>query len=113
MFNQNVFDEFLTFVNLYQHETISSICSGEIVDLKILQSDWLRAFWPTSLEQDFSQYRICARTQQIVQIFIIEQILLGFPKFVPACKKISSFHQFILVIKSILESHDQTGHSHY
>ena len=31
------------------------ICSGEIIDLKILQSDCLRAFWPISQEQDFSQ----------------------------------------------------------
>ena len=41
-------------MNLYQHaknETVSSICSGEIVDLKILQSDWLRAFRSTSQEQ--------------------------------------------------------------
>ena len=56
--NQKIFDQLLIFVNLYQHtknEAISSICSGEIVDLKILQSDWLRAFWPISQEQDFSQ----------------------------------------------------------
>ena len=55
---QKIFDQLLIFVNLYQHtknEAISSICSGEIVDLKILQSDWLRAFWPISQEQDFSQ----------------------------------------------------------
>ena len=45
--------------------TVSSICSGEI-----LQSDWLRGFWPISQEQDFSQ-RICAGTQQI-KIFNIE-----------------------------------------
>ena len=32
--------------------------------LEILQSDWLRGFWPISQEQDFSQ-RICAGTQQI------------------------------------------------
>ena len=36
-------------------KAVSSICSGEIVDLKILQSDWLRAFWPISQEQNFSQ----------------------------------------------------------
>ena len=35
------------------------------VDLKILQSDWLRAFSSISQEKDFSQYRICAGTQQI------------------------------------------------
>ena len=57
--NQKIFDQLLVFVNLYQHaknETVSSICSREIVDLKILQSDWQRALWPISPEQDFSQY---------------------------------------------------------
>ena len=45
-------------MNLYQHaknEAVSSICPGEILDLIILQSDRLRAFWPLSQEQDFSQ----------------------------------------------------------
>ena len=56
--NQKLFGQLAIFVNLDQHaknEAVSSICSGEIVDLKILQSDWLRAFWPISHEQDFSQ----------------------------------------------------------
>ena len=42
----------------YKHaknETALSICSGEIVHLEILKSDWLRGFWPISQEQDFSQ----------------------------------------------------------
>ena len=38
---------------LTNNETVSSICSGKIVHLEILQSDWLRGFWPISLEQDF------------------------------------------------------------
>ena len=41
----------IIFVNLYQHatnETVSSICFGEMLDLKIPQSDWLRALWPIS-----------------------------------------------------------------
>ena len=50
----------LIFANLHQHakklfvlEKI--ICSEEMVDLKKnLHSDWLRAFWPVSWEQDFS-----------------------------------------------------------
>ena len=45
-------------MNLYQHvknEAVSSMCSGEIADLKILQSDMLREFWPISQEQHFSQ----------------------------------------------------------
>ena len=29
--------------------------SEEMVDLKILQSDWLRLFWSMSQEQDFFQ----------------------------------------------------------
>ena len=30
------------------------ICFGKLVESKILQSDWLRAFWTISQEQDFS-----------------------------------------------------------
>ena len=66
MSSEKNLDQLLIFVNLYQHaktEVISSICSGEIVDLKILQSDWMRAIWPISQKHDFSQYRICAGTQ--------------------------------------------------
>ena len=61
MHNQKIFNQLLIFENLYQHtknKAMSLICSGKIVDLKILQSDWLGAFWPISQEQDFSQYRI-------------------------------------------------------
>ena len=36
---------------------VSSIYSGEIVDLKILQSDWPRAFCITPQEQDFPNIR--------------------------------------------------------
>ena len=67
--NQKIFDQLLIFVNLYQHaqnEAMPLICSGGIGDLKTLQSDWLRAFWPISQEQNFSQNRICAGTQQII-----------------------------------------------
>ena len=56
--NQKLFEQLSICVNLYQHtknEAVSWICSGEIVDLKILQSDWLKAFWPVSHKQDFSQ----------------------------------------------------------
>ena len=54
---QKTFNQLLILVSLYHHaknEAISSICSGNILDLKILQSDWLRAFWDISLKQDFS-----------------------------------------------------------
>ena len=47
MLNQNIFYQLLIFLNLYQHAknvSVSSFCSQEIVNLKILQSDWLRAF---------------------------------------------------------------------
>ena len=53
---QNIFNQLSIFVNLYQHaknEAVSSIPYGEIVDLKILQSDWLRVC--LSQEHDFSQ----------------------------------------------------------
>ena len=63
-------------INMQKNEAVSSICSGEIVDLKILQSDWLRAFWPISQKQDFSQYRICAGTQQIYSKKVNDQIFL-------------------------------------
>ena len=56
--NQKIFNQLLIFVDFYRHaknEAISSICSAEIVHLKILQSDWLRAFWPIIQEQDLSQ----------------------------------------------------------
>ena len=35
----------------------------EIVDLKILQFDWLGAFWPISQDHDFPEYGICTGTQ--------------------------------------------------
>ena len=58
MSHHKLFNQFLIFGNLYQHakiEPVSSICSGEMLDLKILQSEWLRAFWPISQEKYFSQ----------------------------------------------------------
>ena len=51
--NQKNFNQVLIFMNLYQHAkdmTVSPICSGEIFDLKFLQSDWLRASSFTSRE---------------------------------------------------------------
>ena len=47
---------------MQKQEAVSSICSGKIFDLKILESDWLRAFWPISLEQDFSQIQVLCRS---------------------------------------------------
>ena len=56
-------------MNLYHHaknKAVSSICSGEVVDLKILQSEWLRSFRPISQEQDLSQIEDLCRTPQII-----------------------------------------------
>ena len=39
---------FCQFVSACKNEVVSSICTGEIVDLKILPSDCLRTFWPIS-----------------------------------------------------------------
>ena len=47
----NVFDQFLIYVDLYEHaknQAISLICSGDMVDSKILRSDRLRILWPIS-----------------------------------------------------------------
>ena len=59
---QKKIDQLLIYVNFYQHAknqicsiNISLICSGDMVDYKILQSDWLRTIWPISHEQKFSQ----------------------------------------------------------
>ena len=62
--NKKISENF--FANLHQYaknQAVSSICSGVMVDSKILQSDWLRAFWPISSDQDFSQIRdLCRNT---------------------------------------------------
>ena len=45
-------------MNLYQqakNQDISWIRSGDIVDIKMVQSDWLRAFWLISQKLDLSQ----------------------------------------------------------
>ena len=53
-------------MNLYQHaknQAFSSFSSTETVNLKILQSDRPRAFWPISQEPDFSQiWDLCKNT---------------------------------------------------
>ena len=53
----NIFQQLLISINLYQHSKNKDFlffCSGDIVNLKILQSDWARAFWPIAQEPDFS-----------------------------------------------------------
>ena len=68
--NQKIFDQLLIFVNLYRHakyDAVSSICSRETVDLKILQSDWLRTFWFISQKKDFSQIKdLCRNTANTI-----------------------------------------------
>ena len=54
--SHNAFHQLLIFRNLYQHarnHTFSSHCSTDIVDSKIIQSNWSRAFWPISQEPHF------------------------------------------------------------
>ena len=60
------FDQHLVFVNLYHHAknvAVSLNCSGEIVHLKTLQSDWLRALWPICQKNFFFQiWDLCRNT---------------------------------------------------
>ena len=53
-------------MNLYQHaknQAFSSFFSRDILDLKILQSDFPKAFWSISQEPDFSQvWDLCKNT---------------------------------------------------
>ena len=77
MANQKVFNQLLIFMNLYQHaknEAVSSICFGEIVELKIQQSDWLRAFDLNLRNKILPKYRTCSGIQKIMKIFTSEQI---------------------------------------
>ena len=52
-------------MNLYQHtknQTFHHVVL-DIVNLKILQSDWLTALWPISQEPDFSKlWDLCKNT---------------------------------------------------
>ena len=60
------FNQLLISINLYQHaktQAFSSLRSRDIINSKILQSDWLRWFWPISPEPDFSQvWDLCKNT---------------------------------------------------
>ena len=75
--NQEFSNQPLTAMNLYQHaqgQAILSIYSGDIVDLKILWSDWLKAFSHTSQKQNFSQlWDLCRDIAKIV-LSSLEQI---------------------------------------
>ena len=56
-------------MNLHQYaknQAFSLFCSRDTVNLKILQSDWSRAFWSVSQEPDFSQvWDLCKNTADI------------------------------------------------
>ena len=60
-------------MNLYQYpknQAFSSFCSRDIVNLKLLQADWSRAFWPISQDPDFSQvWDLCKNAANIIKIF--------------------------------------------
>ena len=56
MSTQNLFDQLLIYANLYQYaknQATLLICSGDMVDQKILRSDWLRTSWTISQGQKF------------------------------------------------------------
>ena len=65
------FHQLLISMNLHQYpknQDFSSFCSRDIANLKISQSDWLRAFWPMSQEPDFSQvWDLCKNTENITK----------------------------------------------
>ena len=45
----------INFNQYAKNQALSSFCSRDLVDLKILQSDWPKAFWSISQQPDFSQ----------------------------------------------------------
>ena len=64
----NVFQSTFNFpesVPTCKNEAFSSFYFRDIVDLKILESDWPRAFWPISQKPDFSQVRDLYKTKAI------------------------------------------------
>ena len=60
-------------MNLHQdakNQAFLSICSRDLVDLKILQSDWPRAFWPISQEPDYPQtWNLCKDTANKINFY--------------------------------------------
>ena len=72
-------------MNLHQYvknQAFSSFCSRDIVSLKILQSDWLTAFWPMSQEPEFFQVQdFCKNTANIIENPVLASFLANFPYF--------------------------------
>ena len=64
--NQKFFGQLFVYMNLYQHaknQAISLTCSGDMVDSKILESNWMRTLWHISKEPEFSQiWDLCRHT---------------------------------------------------
>ena len=56
-------------INIQKNQTFSSIFSRDIVDLKILQSDWPRAFWPISQEVYSQVWDLCNNTINNINFF--------------------------------------------
>ena len=57
-------------MDLHQHAknpAFSSFCSRDIVNLKILQSDWSRAFWPISPNQIFPSMGFVKNTRNNIK----------------------------------------------
>ena len=91
--NQKIFNPLLIFVNLYKHaknEVVSSICFGEIVRLKIMQFDCLRAFWPSQIKDlcrnaannIHFHYRINSVMNSMAKFFFeLNLIFSPFPQF--------------------------------
>ena len=44
---------------LYEKKKCSWIPSKYIDDKRILQSDWMRVFWPKLVKQNFPRYGVC------------------------------------------------------
>ena len=67
------FNQLSISLNLHQYrktQVFLSFCSRDIVNLKILQFDWWRAFWPISQEPEFSQvWFLSKNTANIMKIF--------------------------------------------
>ena len=71
------FDQLLLKENLYEHaknQATSLICSKDMVDSKILHLTGSEHFGPYLKNKNVPKYGICARTLQIIYIFIIDQI---------------------------------------
>ena len=70
---QKIFDQLLIYVNLYKHAKNQANSLIWLIKKPCNLIGW-EHFGPYLRNQNFPKYGICAGTQQILQIFIIEQI---------------------------------------